>query len=311
MKRKCVFILSILILVVATVFCGCISSEPNSQENEKHNATTKSYEELTQEEQLAPFNYELTPVSCIITGLKDKTATEIIIPSCVTTISKTAFMDCYYIDKVTWFAVKCMSAGDVLSSCFQNCCMLKTVVIGENVEELPYYLFENCESITTVYWNAINCNRSSLQSYYSPFSGCSKLSTVIVGNSVKTIPCGAFHGCTSMNNLTIGKSVETIEHQAFHACSGLTNIIIPNNVKNIESYAFADCKGVASVKIGIGVTKIGSYAFGYCNQLANVVFENPNGWKTDGKVLENLNDTSTAALYLTTSYKTKDWIRGE
>ena len=80
-------------------------------------------------------------------------------------------------------------------------------------------------AVHTVVWNAKNASiASDGWNYDSPFSGCSNISTVTFGDSVKVIPNYLFFSCTGLTSVTIGNSVTTIGNGAFYNCNNLVNI---------------------------------------------------------------------------------------
>ena len=131
------------------------------------------------------------------------------------------------------------------------------------------------------------------------FGGCSRLTSVTIGNSVTSIGNDAFYRCSGLTSFTIPNSVTSIGFGAFLGCSGIkkvivkdiaawcgikfggydsnplyyakhiysdedteiTNLIIPNSVTSIGNYAFYYCKGLTSVTIPNSVTSIGYAAF--------------------------------------------------
>ncbi|MBR4620128.1 MAG: leucine-rich repeat domain-containing protein [Salinivirgaceae bacterium] len=66
----------------------------------------------------------------------------------------------------------------------------------------------------------------------------SKLTSVIIGNSVKNIGMSAFEGCSCLTSVTLGESVKSIELWAFANCTGLTSITIPKSVIKMGSLIF-------------------------------------------------------------------------
>lgn len=57
---------------------------------------------------------------------------------------------------------------------------------------------------------------TSIEEY--AFSGCKKLKTVKLGNSLASIATGVFEGCTSLNSITISETVTSIGDYAFVNC---------------------------------------------------------------------------------------------
>lgn len=98
----------------------------------------------------------------------------------------------------------------------------------------------------------------------------SRMTSIIIPNSINNIGDNAFNGCSSLNSIIIPNGVTYIGDWAFQGCTGLTSITIPNSVTSIGSRAFCNCSGLTSATIGDGVTTIGERAFGNCKSLASV-----------------------------------------
>ena len=106
------------------------------------------------------------------------------------------------------------------------------------------------------------------------FSGCTRLKSVTIPNSVTSIGYNAFGGCTSLASINIPNSVTSIGDSVFYGCTSLASIDIPNSVTGINHYAFSGCKSLASIDIPNSVTSIGQYAFQGCTSLASIDIPN-------------------------------------
>ena len=95
----------------------------------------------------------------------------------------------------------------------------------------------------------------------SAFSGCSRLTSVRIPDSVTYIGDRAFRYCGNLTSVTIGNSVTSIEGWTFDYCGSLTSVRIPESVTSIGKKAFAHCSSLTSVTIGNSVTSIGDLAF--------------------------------------------------
>ena len=214
---------------------------------------------------LAPFTYSSTATACQITGVKDKTVTELVVPDYVTSISEGAFRGCSGLTSVTLgnsvtsignYAFKdCSgltsvtipnSVTSIGNRAFSGCSGLTSVTIGNSVTSIGNSAFYKCSGLTTVNWNATNCT------------------------SAGSSPAPIFEYCTNLKTINIGENVTTIPAYAFYNCRGLTSITIPNSVTSIGDWAFFNCSGLTSVTIGNSVTSIGKAAFCYCYKLIEV-----------------------------------------
>ena len=102
------------------------------------------------------------------------------------------------------------------------------------------------------------------------FTGCTSLTSVTIGNGVKSIGIGAFGDCDSLTSITIPDSVTSIGNEAFAYCSNLKSITIPDSVATLGKETFENCSGLTSVTIGSGVTSMGYAAFENCSGLTSV-----------------------------------------
>ena len=235
-------------------------------------------------DEMSNFTFACSKTSCKITGVKDKTVMQIIIPDYVTEIGG---YDAFY-----------------------NCTGLTSLTIGNSVTSIEGDTFYNCTGLTRVEWNAENCTYAGSGSY-PIFRGCTNLTTVIIGDNVKTIPSYAFNNTAWYNNqpdglvyagkvaykykgtmpynttIVIKEGTIAIGGGAFRDCSRLTSITIPDSVTSIGNSAFYDCRGLASITIPDSVTSIENSAFEGCGKLTNIHIRSIESWcKISG--LDNL-----------------------
>ena len=83
--------------------------------------------------------------------------------------------------------------------------------------------FVYCSRLTTLNFNAINCQDFEAYYNYYPFSGTS-LTTVNIGDSVQRIPANFVPYCSGLTSVSIPNSVTSIGGGAFYGCSGLTSV---------------------------------------------------------------------------------------
>ena len=198
--------------------------------------------------------------------------TSVTIPNSVTTIGGRAFEGCYGLTSVTIPS----SVTSITSCVFENCGNLTTIRFedGGNLLNIVTSLSsaQFSSSLTTIYLGR------DISYDVSPFKNLTQLTSLTIGNNVKSIGDYAFSGCIRLASVSIGNSVTSIGDGAFARIWCLTSVAIPNSVTSIGDGAFYDCSGLTSVSTGNSVTSIGAKAFSGCSGLTSVTI--PNSVKT-------------------------------
>jgi hypothetical protein len=126
---------------------------------------------------------------------------------------------------------------------------------------------------------------------------CTKLTSVVIPETVVKIDNAAFEWCTGITSVTIGNSVTEIGNSAFSECISLTSVTIPNSVTTIDNNAFDGCSSLADLTIGSSVNSIGNLAFTGCSAIENIYYLPSTGVAAN----ENIFDSSVytnASLYV-------------
>ncbi|MCH5152083.1 MAG: leucine-rich repeat domain-containing protein [Clostridiales bacterium] len=118
---------------------------------------------------------------------------------------------------------------------------------------------------------------------HSAFYGNSKITSVVLPETLTVINYEAFYNCTSLASVTFGdrSALVTIDNSAFYGCAALESIEIPNSVTTIGLSAFYNCSSLRDVTMPDSVTSIGSRAF------YNTALYNAHGNWTDGVLYLN------------------------
>lgn len=126
----------------------------------------------------------------------------------------------------------------IADSAFKNRADIETVKVHEGIAAIGANAFEDCTSLTTVRWDAVNC-----QVEESPdaaiFGGCSNLTKIIIGDSVEALGAYTFYGCSIIKELEVPKNVASMGYAVFGGSSSLERMTIPfagASVSNSNSY---------------------------------------------------------------------------
>ena len=142
------------------------------------------------------------------------------------------------------------------------------------------------------------------------FSGCTRLTSVTISNSVTSIGGSAFRGCSSLQSITLpfvggsrktasdtyqypfgyifgtssytggvatkqyyyGSSTSSTTYDTYYIPSSLKSVTITGG--NILYGAFYNCTSLTSVTIPDSVETLGEYAFAYCSKLSELTLGN-------------------------------------
>lgn len=205
------------------------------------------------------------------------------IPSSVTEIGRTAFMDCTSltsidipssITKIGDYAFRCCtsltsvnipdSVTMIGGEAFYFCTSLTSINIPDSVTMIGEGAFGACTSLTSFSGKYASSDGRCLimNGHLLGFAGA-RLSGYSIPNSVTEIGSAAFDCCTSLTSIYIPNSVIKIGSAAFRYCTSLTSINFPYSVSEIGDYAFSNCTSLTSVDLWPS-TRIGQNAFENC-----------------------------------------------
>ena len=139
--------------------------------------------------------------------------------------------------------------------------------VTKPVVEIGREAFLNCTKLTSIY---IPSSIKTIGWY--AFSGCSGLTSISIPDSVTTIDWFAFSGCTGLTSVTVGSDVTCIDASVFAGCTKLNTVTLGKSVTTIGWSAFKGCSSLSSINIPGSVTSIERYAFYGCDNLSAVTY---------------------------------------
>ena len=169
-----------------------------------------------------------------------KQITSVVVSPGVTSIGNLAF---------TWFSklIHVDIADSVVSigeGVFSECSSLTNITVPQSVTYIGVNAFESCTNLSSITLSTNNI--TSIRPY--TFSGCSKLSSIVIPDGVTSIQLGAFSNCTKLTSISIPGSVISIGPYAFRDCTNLTSITIPGSVTSIGEHVFTGCTSLNDIR---------------------------------------------------------------
>ena len=191
------------------------------------------------------------------------------IGSGVTSIGPSVFRGCFSIHRL----VIPNNVTSIEEHAFDSCSGIDTLVIGSGVTLIGSSAFNGCLGLEYMHYNARNLNTENymhFSSSSSPFynTTTNNFRTLVIGDSVRTIPVGCFRDRRSIDSLYIDSGVTSIGSSAFFNCDNILSV--NTNARYIGNSTFANCDRLVSVTLGDSVQTIGSGTFSGCFRLNNV-----------------------------------------
>ena len=209
------------------------------------------------------------------------------IPSSVMSIGNYAFSECSNVSQLFYYARNLGTSADWYNADsyydsygFRPMTNIRSITIGDNIQELPAGLFYNSSNVSKI----IIPDSVVLIGEYA-FGGCSGLDSLFIGSGMTTIAQNAFQGCTnvrylyynardlSTNSNWYNTSIDFSSY-GFGSMAGLNTIEMGNSVQVLPAGVFFNKRELQYVNIAGSVTTIDDYAFGNCNNLLGVVIPN-------------------------------------
>lgn len=261
-------------------------------------------------------------------AFKNSTIKEITLSQNIETVGNDAFVNAS-LEKLNYNCTNCTFNDNdktdiegIFKSPFSSCENLKTIVIGDDVQTVPDFMFCSISNLETVHipdkitsvgkgafaFSGVKsvtglAGLTEIEDY--AFYNCSSLAKFDLsalkitdignyafansglvsfngGTLLESVGDSCFAGCASLTDLALGTKIMLVGNNAFEGCSALKTVIIPDTVKNIGDRAFYNCSEVETVYMSVNVVYIPTECFANDSKLSSFT------WNAESKLIGRL-----------------------
>lgn len=183
-------------------------------------------------------------------------------------VRKNQFRGCHFLQNIHFSGgVTRFRAG-----AFRDCVCLQQIVFPDSLEIIEQNAFSGCSGLESAVPEQRDRHHPSVVSIEkAAFKNCTRLTEVILPNSVAEIGVSAFENCTSLREVSVPCKVETLSSRLFAGCRSLEKVSL--SVRNskggihVADNCFNGCSSLARVEGSRLISRIGNDAFVDCAAL--------------------------------------------
>ena len=158
---------------------------------------------------------------------------------------------------------------------------IDTLVLGCGITSMGVWSFHNC-NVQHLFYNIASYGSSLRDSsvyyngyrryYCAPFMG-TRIHRLTIGDSVLSIPTGAFKYSSLNGSVSIPDNVRGIGTSAFKGCSNMDSIYLGCNIESVGENAFQGCSGIRSIRYNARNCRNAMFYGISLNQLQTITIE--------------------------------------
>jgi hypothetical protein len=198
---------------------------------------------------------------------------EFIIPSTVKQIEGYAFACCSQLTKITISN----SVESIGRAGFSYCTSLREIYLPESVSSIDINVFWGCSKLDNFTVSPENSSFAAKDGvlYNKDFTilvayPAGKEGDFTIPNNVISLNTKAFCGNSKLTSVVLSESIEEIPESCFNKCESLRKVVIPNSVTAIGPHAFEGCLSLSEINLPESLTSIGDFALAWCTSLKSV-----------------------------------------
>lgn len=244
----------------------------------------------------------------ILTGIKDPSLTQVVLPAEVKSIASGAFWNSH---------IESLVLNEGLESielqAFSGSQKLASVVFPASLKEIGEHAFEDCVALTEV-----DLSKTALQEissdafretrvekgYFACFIEKNRFAGLFRytsgrGCKLQEIDDEAFRGVAELTSVTLSNNMQRIGYQAFSDCEQLTKVAYVGEMKTadcmVEIGAFQNCTSLTSFAFPQSLSEVQGWTFIGCGKLKEIIL--PKSVKKVGDQALRTNSTVETIIF--------------